>query len=120
MYCRKTSSGSSPTRSARRLAAALTRPELVRASVRASIASSIASGSTTSSQSSSAGGTPASNSRPERMAWRARRAPTERGSRSGEAPGMIPSFRAGRKRRQPRAAITWSITWSSWQAPPLA
>ena len=40
MYWRKTSSGSSPTRSARRFAAALISPELVSASIRASIASS--------------------------------------------------------------------------------
>ena len=33
---------------------------------------------------------------------------------------MIPSLRAGRYRRTPRTAITWSITWSSWQAPPIA
>ena len=28
---------------------------------------------------------------------------------------MIPSLRAGRYRRQPRSAITWSMTCSSWQ-----
>ena len=33
---------------------------------------------------------------------------------------MIPSLRAGRYSREPRVAITWSITCSSWQAPPIA
>ena len=33
---------------------------------------------------------------------------------------MIPSLRAGRYRREPRVAITWSITCSSWHAPPIA
>ena len=33
---------------------------------------------------------------------------------------MIPSLRAGRYSRQPRSAMTWSTTCSSWQAPPIA
>ena len=53
MYSRKTSSGSWPIRSARRLAAALTSPEPVSASTRAASAASTSSSSTTSSQSSS-------------------------------------------------------------------
>ena len=43
------------------------------------------------------------SSRPERIAWRARRSPTKRGSRRFAAPGMIPSLRAGSVQRQCRA-----------------
>ena len=68
----------------------------------------------------SASGSPAVHSRPERIAWRAARSPTNRGRRRLDAPGMIPSLRAGRYSREPRVAITWSITCSSWQAPPIA
>ncbi len=106
MYWRNRSSGSSPTRIAARLAEALISPELVSASIRSSIAPSIASGSTTSSQIRSASGSPAVHSRPDRIAWRAARSPTNRGRRRFEAPGMIPSLRAGRYSREPRTAIT--------------
>ena len=61
-----------------------------------SIAASISPGATMSSASSSG-----CSSRSERIAWRARRSPTKRGSRRFAAPGMIPSLRAGSVQRQP-------------------
>ena len=50
----------------------------------------------------------AASSRSERIAWRARRSPTKRGSRRFAAPGMIPSLRAGSVQRQPCSARMWS------------
>ena len=60
------------------------------------------------------------SSRSERIAWRARRSPTKRGSRRFAAPGMIPSLRAGSVQRVPASARMWSTTSSSWQPPPIA
>ena len=98
MYSRKTSSGSWPTRSAA-VGDAADRPGAGRGPRRgAASAASISPGSTISSASSSG-----CSSEPERIAWRARRSPTKRGSRRFAAPGMIPSLRAGSVQRQCRA-----------------
>src|ERR1700752_4375606 len=45
----------------------------------------------------------------ERIAWRARRSPTKRGSRRFAAPGMIPSLRAGSVQRQGWSAKMWWV-----------
>ena len=60
------------------------------------------------------------SSRSERIAWRARRSPTKRGSRRFAAPGMIPSLRAGSVQRVPASIRLWSTVSSSWQPPPIA
>ena len=103
MYWRKMSIGSWPTRIVRRLAAALTRPELVRASIRASRAASISSRSTVSSTSRSPSGVPASNSRPEKIAWRASRSPTKRAQPQVGRAGDDPLLAGGEE--QARAAL---------------
>ena len=116
MYSRKMSSGSWPIRSARRLATPLTAPARDEVAPRGARSPRPSRPAATISSASSSG----ASSRPERIAWRARRSPTKRGSRRFAAPGMIPSLRAGSVQRQPCSAMMWSTVSSSWQPPPIA
>ena len=121
MYCRKMSSGSAPTRSARRLPAALTRPES--SAPRRARRSRRPSPPTTRRPRRTAGrraaSPPRTRARKESPGARAGRRPSA-ASRRLEAPGRIPSLRAGRYSRVPRVAITWSTACRIWHAPPIA
>ena len=105
------------SRSARRLATPLTAPALSR-SARACARSPRPSRPARRSRRPAPR---AASSRPERIAWRARRSPTKRGSRRFAAPGMMPSLRAGQRAAAalPRRRM-WSTVSSSWQPPPIA